>query len=138
MTLNDCIHRHKYLTELVTAKNSQCKELRAIAESMSPSSGFGASGQISDKVGKTVAKIVDLEREILSDIDDLIELKQTIYRGIKAIDNPLYELVLERKILLGESLESIAEKINYSVAQVKRIYGVAKEKLKKMIPNEPK
>lgn len=138
MTAKEYFIRHKQLDNDIQCKLEEAASLRGIATSISPPSGFGATGGISDKVGKTVAKIIDLENEINDEIDKLVMLKTEIHRLLKPLEDPLQRIVLERKFILNESLETIAEKIGYSLPQVKRIYKKAKENLEKMIPDDTK
>ena len=47
----------------------------------------------------TVCKIIDLQSEINRDIDALVDLKREIIGVIKAVDNPEYQTLLEKRYL---------------------------------------
>lgn len=136
MTAEEYLIQHRFLDNEINCKLEQIEKLRTLAEKVSPSTGFGSASGISDKVGKTVAKIVDLENEINDDINKLVALKTEIHNSIKLMSNPLFRCVLEKKFISGYSLEKIAETTGYSLSQLKRIYKKAKENFEKMIPNE--
>lgn len=138
MTAKEYLSQYRTLDAEINSKLEQAAQLRALAAKVSPSTGFGSSGGISDRVGKTVAKIVDLENEISKDVDRLVDLKTEIHRTIKLMPDPLFRTVLDRKFILRNSLETIAEKTGYSVPQIKRIYKKAKVEFEKMIPNDTK
>lgn len=125
MTPKEYLSQCRTLDVEINSKLEQVAQLRALASKVSPSTGFGAAGGISDRVGKTVAKIVDLENEINDDIDKLVELKKVIRIKINSMSKPIHRIILERKFILRNSLESISEDIGYSLPQTKRIYKAA-------------
>lgn len=138
MTVEEYLIQNRGLDKEINCKLEEIAKLRALATKVSPATGCGSSGEISDKVGKNGAKIVDLEREINEEIDKLTELKIEFHRKINELPESLHRTILSRKFILNEPLELIAEKIGYSVPQIKRIYKKAKENLEKMIPNDAK
>lgn len=136
MTVEEYLIQNKGLDKEINCKLEEIAELRALATKVSPATGCGSLGEISDKVGKNGAKIVDLEREISAEINRLTELKIEFHRKINELPKSLHRTVLSRKFILNEPLELIAEKIGYSYPQIKRIYKEAKKNLEKMILND--
>lgn len=136
MTFNDYMKRRIALDEAIKSKEEQLAALKEEATKITVSSGSGASGSVSDRVGKTVAKIVDLKSEICDDVDKLITLKTELRQIINAVPYPICRTILERKLILLETNETIAGKIGYSVPHTKRLYKNAKRIFEKMIPNE--
>ena len=125
MTAKEYLSQYRTLDIEIDSKLEQAKHLRALATKVSPSSGFGASGDISDRVGKTVAKIIDLENEINNDIDRLADMKADIMRQINAIKNSAYRTILEEHYFRYKSFDEIGEEINYSRMQICRMHGTA-------------
>ena len=78
MTAKEYLEQYRRLKIEIDSKTEQLEELREFAKSVSHSSGAGGHAGVSDKVGKTVAKIIDLENEISCQIDKLLELKKEI------------------------------------------------------------
>ncbi len=68
-----------------------------------------------------VCKIIDLQEEINRDIDKLVDLKRDIVATIKAIDNPEYQIMLEKRYLCFQTWEQIAVDMNYSIQHIYRL-----------------
>ena len=69
MTTKEYLEQYWTLNLLINAKMERARLWRQRAEYVSPSGAAGTAGKIRDRVGDTVAKIADLEREINTDID---------------------------------------------------------------------
>ncbi len=124
MTAKEYLDQYRILDEDINCKLGQVAELRAMAEKTSPSSASSNSGT-SDRVGKTVAKIVDLEIEINDKIDELLKFRNEIQFQIAAIGDPVYKLILEERYINGYSFERISRHLNYSRVHVCRLHGKA-------------
>ena len=70
-------------------------------------------------------KIADLEREINTDIDALVDLGREISDKIKSIGQDKLRQVLELHYLNGLSLDEVAERMHYSYRQICRIHSQA-------------
>lgn len=68
-----------------------------------------------------VCKIVDLQEEINRDIDRLVDLKREIVVVIKAVENPEYQVMLEKRHLSFQTWEQIAVDMNYSIQHIYRL-----------------
>ena len=80
MDIKEFLSQHKIINDCINAKLDEIKELRSLATRLSPSlSGESHSvGTVSDRVGRTAAKIADLEKEVNDEIDKLIGVKEEI------------------------------------------------------------
>lgn len=125
MTAKEYLSQYGTLDAEISSKLEQVAQLRVLAAKVSPSTGFGASSSVSDRVGKTVAKIVDLENKINEDIDKLIELRTEINLQIAAIANSECRIVLNDHYILGKSFEQIARRLGCSKMEVCRTNGEA-------------
>ena len=76
-----------------------------------------------------VAKIVDLQAEINSDIDRLVDLKREMVKLIKAVDNTEYQTLLELRYLCFKTWDQIAVDMGYNVRHVYRLHDEAIEKI---------
>ena len=74
-----------------------------------------------------VDKIVDLQREINSDIDRLVDLKREIVRVIKAVGNPEYQTLLEKRYLCFMAWEQIAVDMGYELRYLHKLHVRALE-----------
>ena len=77
------------------------------------------------RMADVVDKIVDLQAEINRDIDRLVDLKREIVRVIKAVDNPEYQTLLEKRYLCFMSWEQIAVEMNYGIDNIFRLHRKA-------------
>lgn len=68
-----------------------------------------------------VCKIVDPQEEINRDIDRLVDLKREIVAVIKAVENPEYQVMLEKRYLSFQTWEQIAVDMNYSIQHIYRL-----------------
>lgn len=94
MTAKEYLEQYRRLKIEIDSKTEQLEELREFAKSVSHSSGAGGHAGVSDKVGKTVAKIIDLENEISCQIDKLLELKKEIESTIAKVEDPVLRQIL--------------------------------------------
>lgn len=131
MDVKEFLSQHKIIDDCINAKLDEIKELRSLATRLSPSlSGESHSvGIVSDRVGRTAAKIADLEREVNDQIDRLIEVKAEINAMINSLDDILLRNLLERRYLLGFSWEKIAEDMSYTPRHITRLHNKAIERL---------
>lgn len=79
---------------------------------------------------QTIAKMVDLENEINSDIDELLGLKAEIVHLISRIKNPEHHTLLELRYLCFKSWEQIAVEMKYSVRNIYNLHDKALSNIK--------
>lgn len=88
------------LDQLIKSKQEELRELRERANSI-PIPDWTKErvqgGERSDRVAKTVASIVDLERELQDDLDSYIQVKNEIRRVIDAVKKPKLKLILQMR-----------------------------------------
>ena len=88
---------------------------------------------------KIITKMMDLENEIHADIDELVDIKQTIVSVIKAVDNTEYQTLLELRYLCFKQWEQIAVTMGYSLHHLYKIHNAALKicaEILKMIPKD--
>lgn len=83
-----------------------------------------------NKLSGLVAKMVDLENEINTEIDNLYSLKKDIMHIINLIDSKDYKVLLNLRYLNFLTWEEIAVKMGYSVRWIYKIHKKAIMKLK--------
>ena len=72
-----------------------------------------------------IAKMLNLENEINTDIDTLVDLKREIVTVIKQIENPEYQTLLELRYLCFKSWEQIAIDMGFNSKYIFRIHDNA-------------
>ena len=73
----------------------------------------------------TIAKIVDMERELDREIDALVDLKRDIMRQIKDVKNPEHQTLLELRYLCFKSWDYIADAMGYCINNVFKMHAKA-------------
>lgn len=130
MTAKEYLKRYKTINDSINCKLDEIEKLRELATRLSPTAMFDRSGNVSDKVGRSAARIVDLENEINSQIDDLIVTREEIVHTISQIDDERLKTLLMMRYINGDKWEKIAERLGYSVEHVtKRLHPRALSKI---------
>ena len=91
-----------------------------------------ASGD-QDRLGATVAKIVDLQNEISADIENCAERKMDAIRMIDEIGNDEYINILVRRYVRYETWAKIADDLHYSRQAIDRKHGLALLEFQKLL-----
>ncbi len=127
MTAKEYLEQYKKLDARIDAKTAQVDRLRGMLRYASGSSGGVRSTQPADKIGELTARIVDLEREINSEIDELFELRREIKSRIAALPDPIHRDILEMRYINCWTVVKVAMKRRCSV---ETIYNNQREALK--------
>lgn len=81
----------------------------------------------------TIVRMIDLEREINEDIDQLVDLKRDMYDIVRSVSNPEYQLLLELRYLLFKTWPEIAASFDTEERTVFNIHGRALEEVGKIL-----
>ena len=138
MTVKELLESHKSMDLLINSKIEQLQEFRSLATKMSANltNGSKPGGTVSDRVGRTAAKIVDLENDINDHINRLLGIKTVIENILSSINNTVYAVLLERRYVMYEPWEVIAEKMNYTPRHITRLHNRAMEYLERTYPED--
>ena len=131
MDIKKLLSSHKEIDERIDLRLEEIAQLRAAAERVTVfhSDTPSPKGGYSDKVGRTAAKIMDLEIKINEDIDRLVDLKDRIMDIVTLLDDEKQRTIIERRYILHETSFDIAEKLDISQRHVNRLHNQAIEKL---------
>lgn len=129
--VKEFLNRHYEISQSIDAKLEQIEELKSLAQKITvgPFSESHGSGGYTDRVGRTTARIIDLENEINREIDRLIDVKTEIWELIYTLPDSTERVILERHYLLHEGWERIADKLGYSSRHITRLHNRALERL---------
>lgn len=78
-----------------------------------------------DRLGSTVAKIIDLERETNALVDNFIDKRNHIIEQIDSMEDSNMYHVLSARYVSNKNFDDIAKEMFYSRMQVNRIHGKA-------------
>lgn len=114
------------LQKQIEAEYVELQNLRDNASRITPAyslaPGGGGNGQ---RIENAMAKIVDAENLIRSDIELLVIALGEIRQMIATIDDPVLRLVLHKRYLCYQKWEQIAADLNYSWQWLHKMHGRA-------------
>lgn len=127
MTAKEYLSQARYLDLRINSKIQQVASLNDLAtKATSTLTGMPRNpNHASSTMEEAIAKIIDLQAEINSDIDTLVDLKRDLSATIKAVGNTEYQTVLEKRYLCFQSWEQIAVEMGYDLRWLYRIHGKA-------------
>lgn len=94
------------------------------------------NAQSKDSVGDAVAKIIDLEKNVDSVVDDFIRKRNEIIKKLDGIKNIQYYQVLSLKYINNKTYKEIADLLGCSIMQINRIRQKAILEFEKMYGND--
>ena len=137
MTAKEYLLQYRKINSYIDCKLDQIVQLRALATRLSPTAMFDRNGNVSDKVGRSVAKIVDLERRIDREVDDLIAKRNEISHTISEIGDYDLRTVLEYRYMSGWNWRRIAAKMHYTEKHVTGyLHRKSLHEIEKLIPHD--
>lgn len=84
-----------------------------------------------------IVKLIDLEHEINSDIDRLVDMKREIAVVISKLSSPSHKILLELRYLEGKTWDEISKAMDYDLRWVYRLHGKALKEIEVQISNTP-
>ena len=136
MTAKEYLNRARRMNAVIDTKLDEIARLRMWATRLSPTALFDKNGGVSDRVGRTAAKIVDLERKIDAEIDEVAELRDEIMQTIGKVEDVNARMLLEMRYINGWSWRKIANKMNYSEKHLTGyLHRKALIEIEKLIPH---
>lgn len=134
MNIKSYLNQARDLDKLIDSKLEQIDRLRSLAEKITTTlTGMPHATGTSNRVEYCIGKIMELEREVTSDIDKLIDMKSEIRKMIESVKDNRYRLLLEYRYLNNFTWERIAEEMIYEVRWVYELHGHALKELSKHV-----
>ena len=132
MTNKAYLSQARHLDTRIKSKLQQVDSLNELATNCSlVLTGMPRNPSASNsRMAEAITKIVDLQNEINRDIDKLVELKREIMGVIKAVQNPDFQTILEKRYLCFLSWEKIAVDMDYDLRYVHKLHTQALEACK--------
>jgi hypothetical protein len=126
MTAKEYLQRYLEANREIDAKLIQAHALRDMAtQTTSALDVDHVQGGDADKVGRIVAKIVDIERTVDEGIDKLQGVKAEVEGVIDAVDNPRLRNLLRYRYISGLTFEDISVRTDRCWRQTIRLHGYA-------------
>lgn len=110
MTAKEYLEQIKKADERIQNKSVELYQLKCLATSVTVATDKEpvATSGVSDKVGNTVIKIVELSDEINAEIDAFIELRAKCIAVIEKLENSLEYAVIHQHYVQYKTLAQIA------------------------------
>lgn len=127
MDTKQYLNQIERLDKQIQNKLSEIYQLKTMACSVNVSSD-GDKVQTSpnkDKLGSTVAKIVDLEKETDKLVDEFVDKRNHIIGQIDGMEDVDYYHILSLRYVTRDTFENISEKTGWSKRHVLRMHGQA-------------
>ena len=127
MNTKQYLNQVRRYDRMISNKLSEIYQLKTLATSISVATDgdrVQSSGN-KDRMGNTVARLVDLERETDKLIQVYTEKRQVIISQIDSMEDMNFYDVLFHRYIEGKKFEAISEDIHYSWRQVMRIHDDA-------------
>lgn len=140
MTAKEYLGQAYRIDERIESKLTQIESLKSLATRVTSvfSDMPHSSTPDNQRLEKTIAEIIDLENEVSTDIDRLIDLKREIKHIINQVQNEKYKTLLELRYLSFWTWELIAVNLNFSIQHTYRIHDEALKKINIFLKDESK
>lgn len=129
------LEKIKWYDVLIDSKLEELANLNSIVRRITPvmnTTGAGSSGN-QDKLGDTIARIVDLQEEINRDVDMFVDRKREATKLLKRMENPLHYQILHKRYVLYKTFEQIAADTRYSYRNITHAHGRALQAFGKVL-----
>lgn len=131
MTAKEYLNQAYWLDRRIDSKLEQLSALRGLATKTTSvmSDDVVSHTRNVHSMQDVIAKIVDMQAEINSDIDRLVDLKSEIMHTIKTVKNPEHQTLLELRYLCFKSWDDVAEDMGYNIRHIYRLHDEAVEQV---------
>lgn len=135
MSAKEYLQQAYQIHRSIQARKQQVARLREIAEcATSIANAARVSGTPArSKVESTVCRIADLQAMIQQDLCRLAEKYEEIQRIIDKVEDDTCRNILSLRYLSFLTWEEIAEKMDYNERHVRRLHGIALQKVKDVL-----
>lgn len=127
MNAKQYLRQLRRLNDIVQSKLDQIEALRSLAQKIThvPKNIKVQESIPEDKMTELISKIIDLQKELKIDIDNLLDLKLKIIHQINSLDNDDYKLLLMLRYLNFKTWEEIAVEMGYTYQWIHVLHGRA-------------
>lgn len=138
MNTKEYLEQIERLDRMIQNKLAEIYQLKTMACSVTTSNdGERVNTSIEkDKLGNTVAKIFDLEKETDNLVDSFVDKRNHIINQIDKIENVDYYHVLSMKYVGKNTFDNIAKKTNWSIRKVFLLHEKALKEFERLYGTE--
>ena len=124
MNTKDYLNQVSRLEKTIKHKETEISQYRELTTRLS-SAQYGVKVRTSpepDRIGATMAKIDEMECELIETINCYVDKKNHIIAQIDGIEDEMLYQVLFARYIEKKTFEKIAEELNYSPRQISRLH----------------
>lgn len=120
---------------LITLKLKELRYLRELTQKVTPVLSDNKIQTVSsqDKLGDTIAKIVDIESQINMQIDNYIDIRNEVTKVVDLLENADQRLIIQLRYLEFIPWDHIEGKYPYSRSTIFRLHKQALKVIEKLI-----
>ncbi len=138
MTTKQYLQQIYQIHRKVKRLQAQREQIRAELYSIGSPSGKMDADKVQtstsgDSMLRLIAKVDELEREIVEEVDELLEKQHRITREIEQIPNNRQRDILFRRYVLFQKWERIAVDLDVTVRYVYQVHGDAMKSFAKIL-----
>ena len=135
MRSKDYLNQAFQIEKRIAAKAEQIESLRtAVTKVTTTLIDVKVQGsQQTSRMENIIAKMMDLEEELKTDMDALIAIKSEVMKTIRLVPDPELQLILEKRYLCYEKWEDISIDLNISIQHTFRLHGEALKKIEEIL-----
>ena len=138
MTAREYLGQAYRLDQRINSKLQQIEQLRSLAQKVSVSYGGDTVSHTRNvtSMEDTIIRLMEAEKGIKLQIDELVDLKLRISNLIDQVRNESYRVILEKRYLCFLSWDQIASDISYSKRWVEIMHSRALEVVERLLQRQ--
>ena len=118
------------LAELQRQKDEYNRVMTAATRITPILNGMPRGGKGEDRIGSAAERLVDIEKRIADEVRKLCHERERLLRMVNSVEESRLRLILNLRYIDGMPLLKVADKVNYSYMQTRRLLYQALEKIK--------
>ena len=138
MTAREYLGQAYRLDQRINSKLQQIEQLRSLAQKVSVSYGGDTVSHTRNvtSMEDTIIRLMEAEKGIKLQIDELVDLKLRISNLIDQVRNESYRVILEKRYLCFLSWDQIASDMSYSKRWVEIMHSRALEVVERLLQRQ--
>lgn len=134
MTTKEYLSRHRHVDKKIKALLTKIATLKETGTSItSILSDMPRGNTTTDKVGKHVESITELEEEVYQLVDETCRIQAETLRTIMKLQDNVFETILIEYWLNNKKFKQICKIFPFSEVHAKRLHGIALIKLQQIL-----
>ena len=135
MTAKEYLMRLIVMDDAINRKQQRLETLRSVALNTSPNYSTEVVQRTREKnpLEKIMVKVIDLDREIDSDIDALVDLKAEVWEQLDKMEDEVQKTILWLRYAERKTWSNIAAAVYFTSRYVYKLHGRALENLDKIL-----